>query len=53
MDKVLVTIICKEYLQINKMKISGKIKYLMKRYRYLREREREEERKKKKEEKGD
>ena len=40
MDKVLVTIICKEYLQINKMKISGKIKYLMKRYRYLRERER-------------
>ena len=48
MDKVLVTIICKEYLQINKMKISGKIKYLMKRYRYLREREREEERKKKK-----
>ena len=53
MDNVLVTIICKEYLQINKMKISGKIKYLMKRYRYLREREREEERKKKKEEKGD
>lgn len=33
MDKVLVTTICKEYLQINKMKISGKIKYLMKRYK--------------------
>ena len=33
MDKVLVTIICKEYLQMNKMKVSGKIKYLMKRYR--------------------
>lgn len=37
------TIICKEYLQINKMKISGKIKYLMKRYRYLRERGRKKE----------
>ena len=33
MDKVLVTIIYKEHLQINKMKISGKIKYLMKRYK--------------------